>query len=170
MVRSYKSLPNYPGKSDVPGNIFREQLPVSYGRLLTIHDEITEILDDIKEDSTSWVFLPEINKDKLRTLQDEMKSKLKAQRELACRCAYVEDDEASEEELCQLPVELNTMNDYSYRILLPIHKSMTNPSGDDTLKIKDIIYYRVRRLSEFRCENDLDNPGCLNNKEIDEFK
>ena len=137
MIRSYKSLPNYPGRSEESGSVFREQLSLSYGRLLTIHDEITGILEDFKEDDGSWVFITtaEDNDEMLRTLQDELKDKLRAHRDLARQCAFIEDDEISEETPCELPQDLNTMNDYVYRIQLPLHETATEASEQDTAQL-----------------------------------
>lgn len=170
MVRSYKSLPDFPGKSEEPGSIFREQLAISYGRLLSIHDEITEIVEDLEADSLGWIFGPQMDKAKLKTLQDELKMKLRKQRELARRCAFIdEDEETGEEEPCSLPADLNSQYDYAYQILLPLPKAMTDSTGNNYVEEinPDIIDYRVRRNSEARCEDDLDDPGCLTNREID---
>jgi lipopolysaccharide biosynthesis regulator YciM len=104
----------------------------------------------------------------LRTLQDELKNKLRAHRDLARRCAFVEDDETPEEAPCELSNDLNTMNDYVYRIQLPLHETATEASGQDTAQlISDIIDSRVRKVSTYRCEDDLDDPGCLTNRQID---
>lgn len=173
MIRSYKSLPNYPGRSEEPSSIFREQLSLSYGRLLTIHDEITSILEDLKEDENSWVFIPldEENDEMLRTLQDELKNKLRAHRELARRCAFVEDDETPEEAPCELTNDLDTMNDYDYRIQLPLYETATEASEQNAAQlISDIIEIRVRKVSTYRCEDDLDDPGCLTNRQIDNLE
>jgi len=175
MIRSYKSLPNYPGRSEEPGSIFREQLSLSYGRLLTIHDEITGILEDLKGDENSWKFIPsdEENDEMLRTLQDELKGKLRAVRDLARRCAFVEDDEITgpEDAPCELPEDLNNMNDYDYRIQLPLHETATEASEQNAAQlISDIIEIRVRNVSTYRCEDDLDDPGCLTNRQINELE
>ncbi|MDR8391244.1 hypothetical protein NC796_08850 [Aliifodinibius sp. S!AR15-10] len=171
MVQSYRSLPNFPGQRDEPDNIFREQLAVSYGRLLTIHDEITEILQDLDTNDEGWVFGPDMNGDSLRVLQDEIKTKLRAQRALARRCAFSDDEEVTEQAPCELPADLNTMNDYNYSILLPLPASMNDISDSGYVEHinPEIIDYRVRRVSEFRCEDDLDDPGCLMNHEIDKL-
>lgn len=167
MVRSYKSLPNYPGRSENPGSIFREQLSTSYGRLLTIHDEIGGVL----EDSTDWIFSPGTDTNALRNLQDELKMKLRAQRELARRCAFAEDEETPGDAPCELPADLNTINDYSYRILMPLHETTTDAERTDTTRIIDeIIDYRVRKVSAYRCTDDLDDPGCLTNRQIENLK
>ena len=164
MIRSYNSLPNFPGKSNNSQSIFREQMAISYGRLLTIHDEITDILEDRRGDSGSWVHHTSMNDSLLMNIQDEIKSKLRELRDLARRCALSEDDENTVGGTCTLPDHLNTMYDYNYQILLPIPKEIA--TGDTS---EAIIKYRVRRNSEFRCEDDLDDPGCLTNKQMDDL-
>lgn len=161
MIRSYKSLPNFPGKSDEPESVFREQLAVSYGRLLTIHDQITEALQDLDQTPGSWVFAADMNAGKLREVQDDIKTKLRAQRELARRCAFSEDDETPLDTPCTLPENLEAMYDYDYQIIMPLPKEIAKGDMNEA-----IIAYRVQRNSNFRCEDDLDDPGCLTNKQI----
>lgn len=226
MIQGYKSLANFPNELKDPEGNFRERLAVSYGRLLTIHEEITEILNDLDDQPWKWVFGPGMNPDSLRILQDEIKGKLRVQRELARRCAFVGSDvdqnDRSSTSVCVLPDDLDIQNDYAYRIQLPVlAQSVDLPVSDKQIRrceqaqsdlldrqreamdgdpknvirleaavraFRDyclpatvlqnpellvdsinpqIIDSRVRQVSEFRCDDDIDDPGCLTHEETD---
>jgi hypothetical protein len=227
LVRGYESLPNFPGGAVDLESDFRERLAASYGRLWTIYEEITSILQDLDDEPGKWVFGPGMGPDTLRTLQDEIQDKLRQQRELARLCAYAGDDEGSVADevltpVCELPEALDATNDYEYRIQLPVlaqdvaiqrpadqvvlceravsdlvdreretidgdPKNIVNLqraliafrdqcivlSGEDFPELylesinPQIVDYRVRQVSQFRCDQDIDDPGCLSNGEID---
>jgi hypothetical protein len=226
LVRGYEPLPNFPGGAVDPESDFRQELAVSYGRLWTIYEEITSILQDLDDEPGKWVFGPGMGPDTLRALQDEIQEKLRKQRELARLCAFAGDDEGTVSgevltPVCVLPEELNAVNDYHYRIQLPIlaqDVSISRSSQEDLciqaqvdlvdrqretidgdpkniVNLQDaliayrdqcivlfgdgfpelylesinpqIVDYRVRQVSQFRCDQDIDDPGCLANREID---
>jgi hypothetical protein len=107
----------------------------------------------------------------MRDLHDELAGKLKEMKRLAAVCAYADDDPAPQAELrapCKLPAPLRAMNDYAYRVQLPVLKTQTaKPTGPTPDQVKDaIIDQYVRSVSRRRCARDIEDPGCLLESEI----
>jgi hypothetical protein len=180
-LQSYRSLPGYPTGTEDEGDSFRRELATSYGRLASLRDDVVEILESLESPAMTkdgkvvpeddYIGFPPDTVTRMRDLHDELAGKLKEMKRLAAVCAYADDDPAPQAELrapCKLPEGLRAMNDYAYRVQLPVLKTQTaKPTGPTPDQVKDaIIDQYVRSVSRRRCARDIEDPGCLLESEI----
>jgi hypothetical protein len=107
---------------------------------------------------------------RMRELHDELTGRLREMIRLAAACSYLNDRPQTElSAKCRSSPALRETNDYHYRIRLPVLKNQTAaPTGTPTaVQIKDaIIEQYVRNISRRRCARDVEDRGCLLEREI----
>jgi hypothetical protein len=182
-VQSYRSLPGYPVVLEDEAVPFRRELATRYGRLASLRDDVVEILESlespekVKDATGQLVTAPgddyvEFRRGvtRIRDLHDELTEELREMTALAVTCSYLNDRPQTElRAKCKLPPAPHAMNDYDYRIRLPVLRNQTAaPTGNPTApQIKDaIIEQYVRSVSRQRCARDIRDRGCLLESEI----
>jgi hypothetical protein len=179
-VQSYRSLPGYPGGPPEERDAFRQTLATSYGRLLTLRGAVIEALEaaeqdvnvrryaDAHDDQTPLAF-----HGRMQALHDELVSKLRAIRVIADRCAFYDEDMGPRDTLampCTLSDDLDLRNDYAYRVRLPVLDAGLATPAARAARAAQIIDRHVREVSRRRCERDLQDPGCILEREIEELR
>jgi hypothetical protein len=177
-VQSYQSLPGYPGGLPEEHDAFRQTLATSYGRLLTLRGALIEALEGAEQAGVKVPKYADADDDqapsafrgRMQALHDEVVSKLRAIRVIADRCAFYDEDMPERDTLvipCTLPPDLDLRNDYPYRVRLPV---LDAGLGTPAARAARIIEQHVRDVSRRRCELDLQDPGCLFEREIEELR
>jgi hypothetical protein len=90
---------------------------------------------------------------------------------LAAECGHLDDPPPKGlSERCSLPTDLQRVDDYQYRLRLPVLRAQTAaaPTGVPTdAQTKDaIVEQYVRSVSRRRCVHDVGDPGCLLESQI----
>jgi hypothetical protein len=180
-VQSYQSLPGYPGGQPEKHDSFRQTLATSYGRLLTLHGVVIETLEAIEQAGVSVRRYADAHDDqapsafraRMQALHDELVSKLRQIREIADNCAFYDEDMGPPDTpaiRCTLSADLDLRNDYAYRLRLPVPDAGAATPAARAARTALIIDQHVRVVSRRRCERDLQDPGCLLEREIEKLR
>jgi hypothetical protein len=109
----------------------------------------------------------------MQALHDELVSKLRAIRVIADPCAFYDEDMGPRDTLaipCTLSDDLNLRNDFAYRVRPPVLDAGQTTPAARAARSALIVDQHVRDVSRRRCERDLQDPGCLLEREIEELR
>jgi hypothetical protein len=173
-VQSYRSLPGYPAHPQEDPDRFRDALATSFGRLLTLRDAVVEALNmkagTDYADAYPGQSEPAI-RGRMQALHDELLKKIRDIRTFSARCAFYDEDMKPENGTnpCALPDDLKSIDEYAYRLRLPVLKSKAGTIADPKVVAAAVIDQHVRDVSRRRCERDLEDSGCLPESKIEEL-
>jgi hypothetical protein len=179
-VLSYQALPGYPGGAPAADDEFRRTLATSHGRLLTLRTAAVEAMDAAERSTAAPGPYVDAHTDqspsafhqRMEALHDELTTRLRRIRELAESCTFYDED-MGEREIqappCEVTPDLDVRNDYGYRLRLPVLTSSVGGGASQPAVRAAILEQHVREESRRRCEQDLEDPGCLLESEIAEL-
>jgi hypothetical protein len=173
-VQSYRSLPGYPADTEEDPDRFRRTLATSYGRLLTLWHAVVEALEleagidyaDSHEDQGASAI-----RERMQALHDELMKKIERIRAFSRLCAFYDEDMKPTKgpNPCAVADDLTSIDEYAYRLRLPVLKSKVGTINDPKQVAAAVIDQHVRDVSRRRCERNLEDPGCLLESEIEEL-
>jgi hypothetical protein len=180
-VLSYQALPGYPSGVPAEHDEFRQALATSYGRLLTLRSAVIEALEAAEQTTPAVNSYVDAQRDqtplefhrRMEALHDDLADRLRRIRALAESCTFYDEDMGPRDPLalpCRLTPDLDLRNDYAYRLRLPVLRSSAAGGKTASDIHAAIIDQHVREVSRRRCERNLEDPGCLLERQIDELR
>ncbi len=171
-VMPYEQLSNWPAKSITGDEHEFTQIASYWGSYNSLYDEIQQVLDKptgyltakIKDDGCFAITKLDKETDaiaRLEQAQDEVLVGLKELTAFAQKCSDLEQD-------CKFPEE-EFRSQYVYRVLLPIPEPKP-PEPAGITPVKAISRYHIGDSAKRRCNMAADDPGCLSNGEIHEWR
>jgi hypothetical protein len=176
-VQSYRTLPGYPPDVREDQARFRQTLATSHGRLLTLRHIVVDALEleagadyaDAHKDQR-----PSAIRERMQALHDELTKAIRDIHAVSKRCTFYDDDMGPPQtDAGPAPCgeeKLNLRDDSAYRVRLPVLKSTGVDLTDRSDVAAAVIDQHIRAVSRRRCERDIEDPGCLPESEIEEWK